>query len=1482
MNPLNKVALDLLKLSIKNKNIQKRTADSIRKKINNPKTQKVTIENLITGLSKSAKGDYKFSLRKMRDSNNKETLKVINNVRGKIINDKIGFNKKYANKRITNINTAKKFVTDIVVDNYNNDLLTKKKSDALKRKIMSSRLSSLKNYVNGLYGQSIDHNNFFINREKSKVAEDRMKQINEVAIKLLKIKDWENIIKNAKNIKKHKDNVGLKDLKNINDLINYQKSVTKANDKRTRLIQDDFDKLDDKHNFMKTQYAFRGLTEGTSFIPKMYYGNNINVDRNDMDYFIDYQKYELKHEIRKLLLNVMKKLKMIKFQVVHKVEYVKVVNGKTIRRISYPQSDIHELIDTSLKSFDNVIEKIFNEIILDIGEYGWEIDTVLFSYVNYSKYNPLRVGSYIQLPKSILLKKACINVQNKDNECFKWAILSALHTPKKNADRPKQYEQFTKDYNWDGIIFPFKYSESDLVKFQNNNKININLFVIYDDDNSIKMKDLQECKNEVQITPLYLSPFKYYDKEVDLLIFNDNDKIRLDEDNNPDMPINKELKIKIESVNSHIVWIKDFSRLITSQISKDEHKLFYCKRCLHGYTKKKLLDDHKPHCSKHEVSRSILPEDGKKKFFKNFGNKIELPFIVYADFESIQVKKQVDQEDKTKKVAVHEISGYCYKVICSITEIDVEFGGLDDVDQQAAIMKLTEHEVLYRGEGAGKKFITDMKNLEVELWKIMDKYKDIYVMSNEEKKSQKESTSCYLCGCGIGEVDEEEVDESKKIKPKVIEHCHITGRYRGAACGRCNTQAAVRFIPVVFHNLRGYDSHLIFKQLGNEFNKIKVIPTNKEKYLSFDLGRLKFIDSYQFMAASLDKLTSSLFSKGLGKNKFYNMIEKFGDKVDLLLRKGVYFYDYANSFKVFNEKNIPTREQFYNSLEKKDISLDDYNHVKKVWKKFDIKNKGDYHDLYLRTDVLLLADIYENFRKTFLNSYGLDPARYITLPSYAFDCLLKMTGQSLDLISNEDMYLFLEDHKRGGICQIPNKYAKANNKYMKDYDENTKSSYIIDLDANNLYGWAMSQYLPIGNLVMMQNIEIFTEDFIKNISDVNKKGYILEVDLEYPKELHNLHNSYPLAPESKIITKDMISPYTKNLSEKLNIKPSKVAKLITSLSDKKKYKLHYRNLKLYLQLGLKLVKVHRVLAFDQKPWMKPYIDFNTDKRKQATTDFEKDLYKLMNNAVFGKTMENVRKRIDFEAVNNEARFQRLVNCPRLKNVTIFNETLVGVERYKTKVVLDKPIYVGSSILDLSKVLMYDFHYNIMKKKYGDNIMLLGTDTDSLKYCIETEDLYADMHEMSEYFDFSEYPKDHFCYDETNKKVIGKFKDETKSKIIYEFIGPAPKVYSQKTILNDENLEYEDDIPKYKKKDKGVKSCVIKDELTHEDFKNTVFNGTQKEVEFKSLRSMKHEMYTLEQIKIGLSSYDDKQYMLNPIQSLSYGHFLIKEVDELYK
>ena len=693
----------------------------------------------------------------------------------------------------------------------------------------------------------------------------------------------------------------------------------------------------------------------------------------------------------------------------------------------------------------------------------------------------------------------------------------------------------------------------------------------------------------------------------------------------------------------HYVLIKDFNAFMYNQ-SKHKERKHFCMYCLQCFSSERILANHVNNCLTINGAQAInIPKQGENVLkFNNFRKQLPVPFVIYADFEAITKKVQGCEQseemenEKNKRLYMeayqtHEDCGSAYKVICCY----------DD--------KYSKDICIYRGENTVYKFMENMLE-EVEYCKAVIKkhFNKPLFMTEVDEQHFKTMDGCHICG-------EKYTDKDVRVR----DHCHITGKFRGSAHQECNLKFRIKpenlKKPVIFHNLHGYDSHFIMQQIGEIAKKhvytnknrekqdlnIIAIPNNMEKYMAFRLGNhLTLIDSFQFMSSSLDKLVSNL-----PKDDLTYISKAFkGKRLNLISQKGVYLYDFMDSFEKFNQTELPTKDQFDSILNDQHITDDEYDYAKKVWKTCKIKTIGEYHDLYLGSDMLLLTDVFENFRKTCMQYYKLDPCHYFTSPGFSWDATLKNTNIKLELMTDIDTFQFIEEGMCGGVSYITNRHGKANNKYMKEYDEKAPSKYIMYLDANNLYGWAMSQYLPTGNFKWMTDKEISKIDLGKYKKD-GKKGLILEVDLEYPQELHDIHNDYPVTPEKVKVSKNMLSDYCKKIAEKYNISIGLVSKLIPTLRDKKEYVLHYRNLQLYPDLGLKIKKVHRVLKLDQSPWLKQYIDFNTEKRKHAKNSLEKDFFKLMNKSVFGKMMENLRKRVDVRLVTNEKKLDKLTSKP---------------------------------------------------------------------------------------------------------------------------------------------------------------------------------------------------------------------------------------------
>ena len=379
----------------------------------------------------------------------------------------------------------------------------------------------------------------------------------------------------------------------------------------------------------------------------------------------------------------------------------------------------------------------------------------------------------------------------------------------------------------------------------------------------------------------------------------------------------------------------------------------------------------------------------------------------------------------------------------------------------------------------------------------------------------------------------------------------------------------------------------------------------------------------------------------------------------------------------------------FDKMKPKEISDEDYEHAQKVFKDFACKNLDDYTGLYVKTDTIQLADVMENLIDVCLEKYKLDPVHYVTAASLAMDGMLKVTGVEIELLTDPDMYLFFDEGIRGGVSLAMKRYSKANNKYTKNYDPKEISKYIVYNDKNGLYTSVLCGALPIGRFRWLTSEEV--SEMMEDHSKI--RSCTLKVDLKYPEKLHDSHNDYPLAVES--------------------VKVDGVRKLIPNLYNKEKYVVHHGALRCYLKYGMKLTKNHAGISYEERDFMKKFIDINAEARKVAKNDF----YKRMSNSVFRKTMENVRNRSKIKIVNgrDEERLLKLISKPNFRGAFIFEDwELVSVRMGESTVTLDKPIFVDQTTLD-AKVQMYDWHYGEMKPKYGSNIDNNNNNNNSLYF-----------------------------------------------------------------------------------------------------------------------------------------------------------------------
>ena len=1069
------------------------------------------------------------------------------------------------------------------------------------------------------------------------------------------------------------------------------------------------------------------------------------------------------------------------------------------QKLILESTDIYEIYEEMIDEIEEELQKVENA-----EGSGWVFVEVENLTLHTVKWDPLKASSYIKLPKELKNKKAIINMENEDNKCFMWCVLRALNPSKdKHPSRiDKNLKSKEHTLNMDGIAYPVDFRGIDRFESQNP---------------EISITVLGYNKDE-RVYPLKISKYTGSKHDITLLLIKDGD-------------------------NSHYCLVKNISALLSSQINKHKGTCNICLNCFNGFNTQDSLNKHKEYCYNNECVKINMPPPGSFLEFKNFVHSEKAPFAIYADFESLIKPLDVCDPDPeksyTKKWSKHEPISFCYYI-----------KSFDESVYKSKLRVYTKKE-----ESDYDAMDTFINWLESDVREIANLENKDMIFTPENEKEFINALNCWLCGEYMG-------------NDRVRDHCHFTGKFRGAACNSCNLKLKRQNnISVFFHNLAGYDSHLFIKKLGTpeEKENIDCIPNNEEKYISFSktiiTGQYKnkqgetkdktfkiiFKDSMKFMSSSLGALVNNL-----PKDAFNNLLKYFTpEHAEILKQKGFYPYEYMDNVERFKENKPPPLKAFYSKLSGRGITKTDYKHVWNVWNTFNMKTLKEYHELYNLTDVLLLADVFENFRDLCLKIYKLDPVYYYTTPGLAWDACLKITNIQLELLNDVNMLLMFEKGIRGGISIISNRYGEANNNYMKKFNKKKLNKFLMYLDANNLYGWAESQKLPTHGFKWLTNGEM--EKLFNNqiVQEWERIPCILEVDLEYPKKLHDLHNDYPLCPE--------------------RVKCGNVEKLIPNLRNKKNYVIHYKNLMQCLKLGMKLKKIHRGIRFVESEWMKSYIDTNVKLRAQAKNNFEKDFFKLMNNSVFGKTIENIRNRVDVKLVNTEEKFKKLAAKPNFKSRKIFNENLISVHMKKTSLTMNKPVYLGMCILDLSKSLMFDFHYNYIIPKYGNKAKLLFTDTDSFLYEIETEDFYKDIAgDVKDRFDTSEYKEGHPSGIPTgiNKKVLGMFKDEAKGNIIKEFVGLRAKLYSYIMEEGEEN-----------KKCKGVKKQVVEENITHEDYKTCLLTGKEILRKQNILRSYDHEVYTEEVNKIALSAADDKRYLLKEsFDTLAWGHHRIKKME----
>ena len=1067
---------------------------------------------------------------------------------------------------------------------------------------------------------------------------------------------------------------------------------------------------------------------------------------------------------------------------------------------------------------------------LEMSESGWIFQRVNSMTISFYNTGNMDGSSYVKLP---IRSSAIVNIKNDDKYCFLWSIPAKLYPCETNPDRVSKYMSYFNELNIEGFDFTNGFRCSDMYRFEKLNNLSINIYELNFDQNKHKLIPIEISKNES-------------DKVIDLLIYK-----------------------------NHYVLIKKLNVFIGKHDCK-----YICRKCLNSYTTNSMLIKHKNLCGQNQI---LKPSPNSHIYWKKYFQKNKLYFRIYADFEADNKKENTSIGDKTTNI-------YKQEPVCNGYQIISE---LEDVLKSGYYESPLGHENV-------NWFVDEIIKLEnkMNFW-FKNTKKDI-IMIEEDKQDFENDGICRYC---------EKYIESDKVR----DHCHLTGKCRGPAHNTCNInvkQKDSNFITIGLHNFSNYDCHMFFKTLVDRKKdnvKFEIIPKTDEKYISVKYGCVKFIDTYRFLSSSIDKLVKTLVDnsdkslKNLKKevigddkilniiNELENMIDKtkrnksisdlkkkypdkineleeafldyigendlkllkteFPDKWRYLTKKLAYPYEYFNSIEDYNKPvDKLENKDFFSKLKNKcpdDIEID---RTREIIKKFDIKDGKELTQLYCKSDVLLLTCVFEKFIKVSQNEFGISPLYFVSLPGYTWACGLKHTDIRLQTLQDKDMILLLENGIRGGISGV------MGDRYIKS-DENTN---IIYVDANNLYGFAMSQALPYDNIKF--ETENICLDEILNTPDDNDIGYFLEVDIEYPHSIRQKTKHFPFCPENKLISKNDFTPYMQSIMPENYVSHKK---LICDWADKRNYLIHYRMLKFYIKHGMKIKQIHSVISFKQSKWLEKYIDFNTQKRNQAVNDFEKDFYKLLNNAFYGKTMENVRNRCKIEIIKRTD-YNKILKWQRKLSFNGICKSFDNCDSYLEKdheILMDKPLYLGFAILELSKLHMYETYYDNLQPYFGqENLQLHYLDCDSFILSIKSENIIKDLKNLEDIFDFSNIEENHELYSEKNKKVLGKFKIETPKNIfIDEFIALRSKMYAFKCKDKEEDKNKLKGISK--SQSKNIKFEEYKICLDGEEFENECVNYI--------LKSSNHNMYMQGIKKTALSIFDDKRNYLDNITSIPW-------------
>ena len=1092
---------------------------------------------------------------------------------------------------------------------------------------------------------------------------------------------------------------------------------------------------------------------------------------------------------------------------------------------------------------------------------------------------------------TLLAKPYLSDIPSPDHQCFLYAVANG-HMKKNSTRNVSLREEDCKHYidkyfNLKGLKMPM--SLDQISKFERQNK------KAYLHPITVWMWDSK------QSYPIYQSTLKNAAHTQDRL------NLLLLPTTGPNGPTKGDTS---ENTNFHYVYINDLKSLLKLRKGpgKYDSKEGVCSNCFSVFASQQALDDHAEACEKHRCQKIETPVEGDVTQFTEFCKKIPLNIIGFADFEA-----------SLSRVTKEENAAHFACEICLLGDDD---DGKNCKHKTSLIHRQepTTYSILFV-DSAGKKLFertesSDENLMDLFFQALFDAEKQLMPLlmlttpmrwSAQQETKFRATTECYMCLETFGE------------KRPVRDHNHYDGKYLGAACNECNLKRTRQLgsqIPLLFHNFSGYDSHFILKALGRmteeqdaRLKSVAGLPYNTQKFRTVKLNCFAMLDSLNFLQAGLGKLVENLVTS----NHNFALLRQsnlFVEEahLDLLLQKGIYPYERFPTVKDLEACTVfPPIDDFYSCIRYKTISQEEWQHGKNVFERLGCENMLQYTKLYCALDVYLLAECFTKFRCHIYDVFTLDIAQYISLAAVSFAIMLKTTKVKLENLFDLEKILFLENNIRGGHCFVATRYATSSSldekqaekrKHVGKPDENVGAKrqkvgeksenvpqksknapqksknvpqkskkvgdnedlkrHLVFLDVNNLYGRAMCYLLPTSDYMWVPEKDIANLDF-SSMSLEQETGFICEVTLAYPQEIHEKTATFVLAPENKTLFYKDLSPHSQKIRRAIDGKKKAklyhATKMYADFRKREKYVLHYASLKLYLSLGMVLEKCHRVLSFKQTDFMAKFVKQMAGMRNKAKNVTEKNTYKLIVNSIYGKFLMQKRSHLEVKMVRTEAAAQKYNSDPNLMSSKILGPNLTAFFLRKKVIKLDQLFAIGFSILELSKYFMYTLFYRVLLPSLGGHrrCALLMSDTDC--YVMEIKG-FASLEEintaLSACMDNSNLPEDHPQYSAARKSLLGYLKDECAGNLLEKLAALRAKTYSlQIACVSDADKIY------FEQRAKGL-ARARKDLLTMDLYEQCINTISQVSTKVNVIQSKAHEVTTSQMVRVALSSFDDKR------------------------